>query len=78
MLAVADPNVYVQRQYPRQVIGLLLGIENEKTNWRKEGFPENVMATYQDIFEYLRDNKDFLAERIVKATEGFVKGYVMR
>lgn len=78
MLAVTDPNVYVQRQYPRQVIGLLLGIENEKTNWRKEGFHENVMATYHDIFEYLRDNKDFLAKRIVKATEGFVKGYIMR
>ena len=78
LLAVTNPAVYVQRQYPRQVIGLLLGIENEKTNWRKEGFPENVMATYQDIFKYLRDNQKFLSDRIVKATEGFVEGYCRR
>ena len=78
LLAVTNPAVYVQRQYPRQVIGLLLGIENARTNWRKEGFPENVLATYKDIFEYLRDNKDFLAERIVKSTEGFYRGYMMR
>lgn len=78
LLAVTDPNVYVQRQYPRQVIGLQLGIPNEKTNWRVEGFMDNVRGTFKDFYEYLKENRNFLCERIVLATEGFFKGYPLR
>lgn len=78
LLAVSDPDVYVQRQYPRQVIGFKLGIPNEKTNWRKEAFMGNIIATFEDFYHYLRFNQQFLCERIVKATEGFVIGYPMR
>lgn len=78
LLAVSDPNVYVQRQYPRQVIGFKLGIPNEQTNWRKEAFRDNIIATFEDFYQYLRANQEFLCERIVKATEGFVIGYPMR
>lgn len=78
LLAVWDPKVYVQRQYPRQVIGLKLGIPNEQTNWRKKAFMENIVATFEDFYEYLIDNQDFLCDRIVRATEGFVTGYQMR
>lgn len=78
LLAVWDKNVYVQRQYPRQVIGLQLGIPNEKTNWRKEAFMDNIKATFKDFYEYLSANQSFLCERIVTATEGFVKGYLLR
>ncbi len=78
LLAVSDPAVYVQRQYPRQVIGLMLGIPNEKTNWRKEAFMDNIIATFDDIYNYLTENHKFLCNRIIKATEGFVKGYPLR
>lgn len=78
LLAVSDPSVYVQRQYPRQVIGLLIGIPNEKTNWRKEAFMGNIIATFDDIYAYLCKNHRFLCKRIVKATEAFVKGYPLR
>ena len=78
LLAVSDPDVYVQRQYPRQIIGLMLGIPNEKTNWRKEAFMDNIIATFDDICAYLTENQKFLSPRIIKATEGFVKGYPLR
>ena len=78
LLAVSDPTVYVQRQYPRQIIGLMLGIPDEKTNWRKEAFMNNIVATFDDIYAYLKVNQDFLCERIVKATDGFVRGYPLR
>lgn len=74
----ADPAVYVQRQYPRQVIGEILGIDNEKTNWRKEPFEDNITKTHRDFYDYLSKKQKFLRPRIVKATEGFVKGYPLR
>lgn len=76
--AVSDPNVYVQRQYPRQVIGMMLGIPNEKTNWRKEAFMDNIIGTFEDFYRFLKANGGFLCERIKDATDGFVKGYEMR
>lgn len=78
LLAVSDPDVYVQRQYPRQIIGLLLGIPNEMTNWRKEAFMDNIIATFDDIYAYLTENHKFLCNRIIRATDGFVKGYPLR
>lgn len=78
LLAVWDKKVYVQRQYPRQVIGLELGLSSEKANWRKEPFMDNIKATFKDFYTYLRVNREFLCERIAIATEGFVEGYPMR
>jgi diadenosine tetraphosphate (Ap4A) HIT family hydrolase len=78
LMLVNDPNVYVQRQYPRQVIGLMLGIENEKTNWRKEEFSDNMTKTFNDIYNFLKASQSFLSDRILKATDGFVKGYPLR
>jgi diadenosine tetraphosphate (Ap4A) HIT family hydrolase len=74
----ADPEVYVQRQYPRQVIGEILGIDNDKTNWRKEPFELNITKTHRDFYQFLSEYQQFLNSRIVKATEGFVKGYLLR
>ena len=74
----ADPEVYIQRQYPRQVIGEILGIDNDKTNWRKESFEENITLTHRDFYRYLSENQKFLSSRIVRATEGFVRGYQLR
>lgn len=78
LLLVNDPEVYIQRQYPRQVIGKMLGIDEEKTNWRKEPFTKNMTDTFHDFYRFLKANNSFLSERIVAATEGFVKGYPMR
>ena len=77
-LAVSDKTVYVQRQYPRQIIGLMLGIPNELTNWRREAFMDNIIATFDDFYAYLKSNQNFLCERIAKATDGFVRGYPLR
>lgn len=77
-LAVNDPDVYVQRQYPRQVIALMEGITNSAYNWRVESFDSNMDKTFEDIYMYLTENKEFLSERILKATEGFIKGYSIR
>ena len=78
LLAVSDPGVYVQRQYPRQVIGLQLGIPNEKTNWRKEPFDQNMKETFDDVYKFVVSHQKFLTDRIIKATEAFVTGYPMR
>ena len=78
LLAVSDPEVYVQRKFPRQVIGEIIGIPNEKTNWRREPFMENIIGTFDDFYLYLKSNRDFLCERIVDATDGFVHGYQLR
>lgn len=78
LLACSDPNVYIQRQFPRQIIGLMEGIPNELTNWRKEAFMDNIIATFNDIYNYLKINQNFMCERIAKATDGFVRGYPLR
>ena len=78
LLVVDDPEVYVQRQYPRQVIGKMLGIDNELTNWRREPFSQNMTETFHDFYRFLKKNSEFLSERIRIATDGFVKGYSLR
>ena len=78
LLAVSDPEVCVQRQYPRQVIGEMLGIPNELTNWRKEAFMDNIIGTFDDIYSYIVSNRKFLCDRIIQATEGFIAGYPLR
>ena len=75
---VDDPRVYVQRQFPRQVIGYKLGIPNELTNWRKEPFAQNMTDTFHDFHAFLSENWEELPERIRKATNGFFKGYPKR
>lgn len=74
-LAVDDPNVYVQRQYPRQVIAKLEGIPNELSNWRKEPFTQKMQNTFNGLYNYLITNQDFISSRIIKATKPFVAAY---
>ena len=78
LFAVNDKSVYVQRQFPRQVIGEILGIPNELTNWRVEPFSENMKETFDDWYKVLITNKDILPKRILERTEGFVIGYEKR
>lgn len=75
LMLTSDPEIYIPRQYPRQVIGKLLGIENSKTNWRNEPFTQNMEETFYDFYSFIKLNKSFLSERIIRATEGFIMGY---
>jgi hypothetical protein len=77
-IAVSDKRVYVQRQYPRQVIADIIGLDNRLSNWRVEPFDENIAETFADIYNCLTKYKCFLSERIVKNTECFVTGYLLR
>lgn len=77
-LAVWNPEVYVQRQYPRQVMGELLGVPNVKTNWRKEKHEDKLWMTFDAWYEYLANNWENLPERIRIATKAFVDGYPLR
>lgn len=74
-LAVSDPKVYVQRQFPRQVIAELKGVSNEKSNWRVEPFTENMNATFEGLYKFLVNNQEFISARIRKATKSFVTAY---
>lgn len=75
-MAVSNPDVYVQRQYPRQVICELLGFtDSELYNWRNEKFVGNMQITFRKLYDYLSENAEQLSPRIVAATDNFVKGY---
>lgn len=76
--AVADSNVYVQRQYPRQVIAEIEGVPNEKSNWRVEPFTENMNETFLKLYNFLINNQEFISPRILKATKCFVTTYHVR
>lgn len=73
-----NPDVYIQRQFPRQVMAETLGLAPGQYNWRNEGFEENVTATLYRIHRFLANNSNSLPERIARNTAGFVKGYPLR
>ncbi len=70
-----DSNVYVQRQYPRQVLAEQLGLAPGQYNWRKAAFDENSVATVYRLYMYLKNLK---SGRIADRTYEFVTGYSMR
>ena len=78
LMAVWDPEVYVQRQYPRQIIGMMLGLDNAKSNWRFEPFLDNLSQTLYDFYAFLSANRNSLSPRIIHATECFTKGFPLR
>lgn len=77
LLVADDPEVYVQRQYPRQVIAEMAGIPNDLSNWRVEPFMKNIVKTYDDFCDTLQ-KKENLPCRLIERTDGFVKGYLAR
>lgn len=78
LLVCMDPEVYVQRQYPRQIMAKEYGLAPGQYNWRNVAFSENVAAQLYNIYRYLSSGDETLNERIVTRTEGFVKGYIAR
>ena len=68
----SDPNLYIPRQYIRQLLAKELNIIGDVWDWRLYPFWNNVEKTAQIILEFLRDNFDNLSPRIQKATEKFI------
>ena len=62
-----DPRVYVQRQFPRQVMA------PDQYNWRWYDFSENTEATLFHLCEYLRHSNGRIYERSKDFVEGFSK-----
>lgn len=77
LMAVSDPAVYVQRQFPRQVIAYMNDIPNELSNWRVEPFNANIRQTFNDIWMYLNEAND-IPERIWERTKGFYEAIPLR
>lgn len=76
LMICMDNNVYVQRQFPRQVMAEELKLAPGQYNWRKVGFEENVHATLFHVYHYLKNAE--LPKRIADRTRGFVLGYAKR
>ena len=72
---IADSsNLYVPRQYVRQIVAEEYGYidELEFWNWRKYPFRDKMNETIQDISWYLRVHWDSLPERIKNNTRRFL------
>lgn len=68
-----DDEVYVQRQYPRQIMAMEMGLAPNLYNWRKTHFVENIHTTLYRIWEYLSTQQ--LSYRIEERTHNFVIPY---
>ena len=75
-LCCYDDNVYVQRQFPRQVMAMELGYTPNQYNWRHFDFKENIHTTLYYIYKFLANEK--LNHRIEERTLAFVNGYKQR
>lgn len=67
-----DKELYIPRQYVRQLIALEQNITNDLWDWRQYPFWSNVNRTANTILDYVRDNYDYLPARIQKATRKFI------
>ena len=71
-----DPDVYIQRQYPRQIIAQELGLTPGQYNWRRHAFSENTHVTLYKLYRYLDSGR--ASDRIVNRCDCFIKGYPLR
>ncbi len=63
-----NPNLYIPRQYIRQLIALEYNLPGDAWNWRTHPFVDIMHQTVQDITTALHDNYDSLPARIRKNT----------
>lgn len=71
-LITADPEVYIPRQYARQILAESLGIRGELWNWRKNDFKTKIDDTLLSIAEYLKRSHYRLPLRIQQRTDAFL------
>lgn len=75
LMIAMDPEVYVQRQFPRQVMAEEIGLAPDQYNWRWYEFDEITDATLFHLNKMLRREK---SGRIFERTRDFVKGFSRR
>ena len=64
-----NPDVYIPRQYIRQLLANEYNIPGECWNWRTYPFSDIMMQTYHNISTALKDNWEYLPDRIKNATK---------
>lgn len=75
LMIAMDDEVYVQRQYPRQIMAEELEFAPEQYNWRWYDFEEITDAT---LFHLHRSLKQEQKGRIYERTKDFVEGFSKR
>lgn len=75
LLIAMDPEVYVQRQFPRQIMAEELGFAPNQYNWRWYEFEEITDATLFHINNMLKNETK---GRIFERTQAFVSGFSKR
>lgn len=75
LMIAMNPEVYVQRQFPRQVMAEELGLAPDQYNWRWYEFDEITDAILFHLNKMLRREK---SGRIFERTRDFVKGFSRR
>lgn len=75
LMICMNPEVYIQRQFPRQVIADQLGLTPGQYNWRNVAFSENINVSLYKIYNSL---KQITEGRIYERTRAFVEGYSQR
>lgn len=73
-LCCYDNEVYVQRQFPRQIMAKEMNLAPNLYNWRNTAFSENIHTSLFRIWEYLA-NETNLSYRIAERTECFAAPY---
>ncbi len=68
---VSNPNLYIPRQYVRQLVAEHINLPGDLWNWRKYMFLDEVAKTTDTIKEYLVSHKETLPERISARTKHF-------
>ena len=69
-----NPDVYIPRQYVRQLLADEYHIPGECWNWRTHQFLDMMMQTCNDISTALQDNWKTLPDRIKQATQDYLYG----
>lgn len=63
-----NPDLYIPRQYVRQLLAEEYGLAGEMWNWRTHPFMELIKRTNEEITNALKFNWNFIPERIKKRT----------
>lgn len=68
----SNTNLYIPRQYIRQILALGANIGGNVWDWRRYPFWNNVEKSGETFLQFVRDNFETLSTRIQKATEKFL------
>lgn len=68
---VSNPDLYIPRQYVRQLVAEHVNLPGDLWNWRKYMFLDNVRVTTYMVRDYLVSHKDTLPNRILERTRHF-------